>query len=506
MERKSFWNRWAEPLHFPRLRGEERAEVVIIGGGITGVTLARELNQEGRDVILLEARKVGGGTTAHSTGNLYEIVEQGLSQLQKKYDTETLRDVVASRKEAVDHVERLVEENGISCQFVRRPWVLYSAGPEGNQQIESEREAARAAGLSVESTQVPELPWEVSSGMKLGDQAQINPLAYVQGLARMNREKGMRIFEESVVTGVEEDSSNVKVVTPEGVVRADHVVYATHTPKGKWIAFHSSLSPHREYGVTATLNRGDYPDGIFWGYHGKQRFSIRSSSTDGNREIMVVGQPHKVGQHGDNREYIQNLQKFMQEHFDIKEFTNGWGGQNYKSPDILPYIGELKSHPRRYLATGFSTDGLVYGTLAARMISDQIGGRENRWSDLYSPNRVQPHKSAGEVIKETINVGKQVLKSLPFVRDDTEFTSIKSGEGKIIEREGQKIAAYRTAEGDLKLNSAICPHMGCTVQWNQFENSWDCPCHASRFEIDGSVIEGPSFHALGDIKGEDKRS
>lgn len=506
MERKSFWNRWAEPVQFPRLRGEERAEVAVIGGGITGMTLAHELAKEGRSVALLEARKIGGGTTAHSTGNLYSTIEQGLATLVSKYDTGLTKDVVLSRTQAIDHIEMLIREKNISCGFVRRPWVYYTADPSKDQQIESEIEAAKTAGLKAEETDVPDLPWAVSNAMRIEHQAQFNPLLYVQGLANsVNIERGeaLRIFEESPVTEVNEESDEVQLVTPEGVVRADQVVYATHTPKGKWIAFHSSLSPHREYGVTATLNSGNYPEGIFWGYHEEQsKFSIRSTTADGDREIMVVGQPHRVGQHGDNREYIRNLQQFMEQRFDIGEFTHNWGGQNYKSPDMLPYIGRLKSYPRRFIATGFSTDGLVWGTLAALVIRDQICERENRWSDLYSPNRLHPHKSAREVLKESVNVGKEFLKSLPFVRDDTSFITIQNGEGKIIEKEGQKIAAYRTPEGDLKLNSAICPHMGCTVQWNQLESSWDCPCHASRFETDGSVIEGPSLHALGEIRGE----
>ncbi|NJN26508.1 MAG: FAD-dependent oxidoreductase [Cyclobacteriaceae bacterium] len=215
---------------------------------------------------------------------------------------------------------------------------------------------------------------------------------------------------------------------------------------------------------------------------------------------MVIGESHRVGQAEDNIENIKKLEAFAKEQYGLENAVYRWGGQHYKPADLIPYIGPKKGGSHVFIATGFSTDGLVYGTLAGMLIADAIEGKENPWVDMYKAHRFSPLKSASNFIEESINTAKQYLNILPGKADKADFEHVKNGQGAIVEQDNEKIAAYRDEEGKLTLTSAVCPHMKCIVNWNNAEKTWDCPCHASRFQPDGTVLEGPSYHPLASIE------
>lgn len=192
---------------------------------------------------------------------------------------------------------------------------------------------------------------------------------------------------------------------------------------------------------------------------------------------------------------------FLKERFDLGEVTHRWGGQHYKPADKLPYIGPQAKGSRIYVATGFSTDGLTYGTLAAMLISDHIAAKDNPYAELYKASRFTPGKSAGEFLKENLNVAAQYIKDLPFKGDEEELKLLRKGEGRIIEKDGQKMAVSRSEKGELKMHSAFCTHMACVVHWNNAEKTWDCPCHGSRFNQEGGVLEGPAIDPLKNYNG-----
>lgn len=224
---------------------------------------------------------------------------------------------------------------------------------------------------------------------------------------------------------------------------------------------------------------------------------------NGERFVLVVGEPHKVGQAEDNRQKIRNLENFAGQHFGLTDVAYRWGGQHYRPADLLPYIGRESKSSNVFIATGYSTDGLVWGTLAGMIIADEIAGTKNRWADLYNAHRFTPVKSAEKFVKENINVAGKYLENIPGKKDAPDFDDIQPGTGGIVEKNGEKIAAYKNKSGEVILMSAVCTHMKCIVNWNNAEKSWDCPCHATRFKPDGTVIEGPAYHALHKIKFED---
>ena len=500
---KSLWNDFAEIRDHPQLQNDIVVDVAVIGGGITGLSAGSLLAQKGLTVAVLESRKIGGGTTSHSTGNLYYTIDKVLSSLQSKYNTDTVMAVAQSRLQALLQIATWVDVYNLDCDYRTVPWYLYSNTEKSKKKIDRELETGRMATLDISEAEGNEIPFPSVRAVKIPDQAQINPMRYVQELARAVQGDQCRIYEHTPVYSVKEKNEQYLLDTPGGTVVAENVIHATHTPKG--IQFvQTLLGPYREYGIACKVRNNNHPEGIYWGYFdGEGKISTRTYNRDNQEFLIVVGEPHKVGQAGDNVQKIDKLESFAHKYFDVQDVSWRWGGQHYRPADLLPYIGPRRKGSGEYIATGYSTDGLVYGTLAGMILSDEITGRENPWSKLYNSTRKQPLKSASRFLKENINVAKEYLKDLPGSAKDVEFGEIKPGEGKVVERDGEKLAAYRNEEGALEVRSAVCTHMKCIVNWNNAEKSWDCPCHGSRFETDGSVLEGPAWHGLHKVRFSD---
>jgi Rieske Fe-S protein len=285
------------------------------------------------------------------------------------------------------------------------------------------------------------------------------------------------------------------VKTSGGTVTASQVIMATHTPKGVYMV-QSSLMPYRECAVAVKLN-GEYPPpGTFWYLLEKQHYSLRTYEAADGPVLMVLGQSYEVGNADNTEEKFQKLENFLREHFDVKSIAYKWAAQQYRPADGIPFIGKTSGDDKTYIATGFSADGLTYGTLAAMIISQDILGIENKWKETYKASRITPLASAKNFIKENVKEVAQYLKDIPGNVDAKDVEEINSGEGKVIQVNGEKIAAYRDESNKLHLCSAVCTHMDCIVNFNQAERSWDCPCHGSRYTIEGEVIEGPAIFDL----------
>ncbi|KAA8481874.1 glycine/D-amino acid oxidase-like deaminating enzyme [Arcticibacter tournemirensis] len=492
MENPSVWRDEVHSPAFPQLSGDISADVVIIGGGITGITAAYLLSIAGKSVVVLESNKVGQSSTGFSTGNLYASVGgEGLHSISSKFNEAKLIEVVESRAAAVDLIEEIIAVNDIECDFKRVSWNLFSVEGQRQSFINDERTAAAVAGLTV-SSHVPYTS-PVKDGFAVPNQAQFNPLKYVVSLASKIDSESCRIFEHSRVVKVEEGET-CTVETEHGKVTAPKVIMATHTPKGLYMV-HASMGPYREYAVAA-IATGSYPEaGIYWEMQETEHYSVRTYDSPHGKIIMVLGEMHKVGQKEENLECYHKLEAFLRKRFDVGDVVYRWSAQQYKPADSIPYIGLSSGDSKTYIATGFGADGLVYGTLAAMIISDSILEKPNKWSKTYDASRITLLASASNFIKENANVAYEMVKDL-LTTDADSFAEVRTYEGKIMELEGSKYAVHRDGDGELHIVTAICPHMGCVVHWNTAEQSWDCPCHGSRFSKHGDVLEGPAINPL----------
>lgn len=489
----SVWKATAEKSNYPPLEKDISTDVAIVGGGITGLTCAYLLSKSGKSVVVLEAKEIGGGTTGFSTGNLYSTVDSRLFNIASKFDEETSQKVVKSRTAALDLIETLIANNHISCDFYRTPWHLFTETDEEKSTIEKEFKAAKNAGLTTTLLESLPLPFSIKSAVRIEGQAQFNPMKYVKGLAKATSGDCCTIYENTRVLNFKAGKPCV-LETPMAKINAKHIILASHTPKGVY-AIQRSIFPYREDAIAFKLNDEHYPPaGIFWGLTKSQHHSFRTYATDDQKFLIVAGEHYKVGQAEDAKKKFDQLEKFARDRFDIASIEYKWAAQSYRSADGIAYIGEIEDNI--FTGTGFSADGLTYGTLAAMIISDLINGIKNKWADTYDINRHNPLKAAKNYLKENLNVLGEYMKDFPGFADVDEFKEIKQGEGKVISVGGEKIAAYRDESNKVHTMSAVCTHMKCIVNFNNAGKSWDCPCHGSRFDMDGAVLEGPALTDL----------
>ena len=490
MTTTSVWRGSTPEVNFPTLDSDIVADVAIVGGGITGVTLATLLADAGKSVVLIEATGIGLGATGNSTGNLYETTSQGLHEIDEKWDQEVMRKAAQSRGETIRFIEHTVERLGIECRFRRCPLTLYATTAGEQETVANEYHAATQAGLAARMEDELPLPLVSGQPLVLYHQAQFHPLAYIRQMAQRSASTKCQYFEYSPATAI--DERNAIVHTEYGKVTAQDLVIATHTPKGLYLV-QAEMEPYREYGIACQLSNEAYPDGIFWGL-GDYPHSLRSLRHGDLRYLILVGERQKTGQHN-AVECLRRLEAFARKHFEVTSVDFHWSAQNYRSPDYLPYIGRVSSEGA-YIATGFATDGLTYGTLAARIIADDILKRKNPWAEMYSASRLAPVQAARGLWMESMNVAKALVKDYVIGQHATQLSALAPGDGGIVEVNGEKMAAYRDERGALMLLSPVCTHMKCMVHWNNAEKSWDCPCHGSRFAPDGEVIEGPALTPL----------
>lgn len=491
MSSESIWKGTAADPSWSALSGDVTADVAVVGGGITGITTALLLAEAGRSVALLEAGRMGCGDTGASTGNLYQTVSGGLGALRGKWGPEVARDVASSRGLAIDFIEQRCAALGAGAAFRRCRMLQYAGSPDAVDAVAAECDAAREAGLAVhvEKGLPAGVPSTVGDVLVMENQAQFHPLAYVQGLAAQAARMGVRIHERSAVVEVDHDRRTV--TTAAGSALARDIVLATHSPSG----FHlvqAAMTPGREYGLAFPVAPGGVPPGIFWA-QGSERLSVRGLDTAAGSFLLCIGIHHTTGQH-DTEQAMAELEQRVQRRLGLSDAAFRWSGQHFHSADGLPYIGQDASGA--FIATGFATDGLVYGTLAAQIICDQLLRRNNRWSALYRPGRFDPVKAGKGVFEENLGVVKALVKDYVTAREHGVLAELQAGQGAIVQIDGERLAAYRDPAGALHVVSPVCTHMKCLVHWNALETSWDCPCHGSRFAPDGRVLEGPALRPL----------
>lgn len=480
------------------LRGDVEADVAVVGAGITGVAAALRLAAAGRRVVVLDARRAGAGNTGRSTGNLYATVSSGLAKLRGKWNDADATLAVVARARAIDWIEQTARELGIDCAFRRVP--LHQCVLDGASQelgmLRDEHEAARALGLGAAwGQQVDGWPLRPAAVHTLPGQAHFNPWRFVSGAVAALRRQGVPVYEHSRVIDIDADAG--VVTTPEGRVRAGHVLLATHTPMGINL-LQTKMEVCREYGVAAPLEGRGPSDASVWVHDGK--WSLRTHEADGQRWLVIVGGKHKTGEGGERGDgWYDALRAWGRDHLGLRGYSHAWSAQQYASADGLPYIGR-SGHGRVLVATGMGADGLVWGAVAGEVVDTLVRGPEgddDPLARLLRPRRLAPLKSAKSTLKENATVARHMLGDrIEARRDDAGPDDVPRGGGRLLKIDGEVRAVHRTEGGELIALSAVCPHMKCYVKWNGADGTWDCPCHGSRFDVEGRVIEGPSLEDL----------
>jgi len=489
--RDSLWLSTAPESGYPALDEDLETDVAVLGGGIAGLTTALMLTRQGARVVVIEARRVGSGVTGCTTAKVSALQATIYSTIRSRNGQDAAAAYAEASLAAVDRVAELVEELGIDCDLARRPAFTYAAAPGERSSLENEQGAAAEAGLPVRLVESPDLPYPVHGAVRLDDQLQLHPVRYVQGLAAAVDGAGSRVFERTRTTGIDEGSPCV-VQTTGGTLRAGQVVVATHYPIFDRGLYFARLKAQRSYCVAATLEASDSPPEGMSISAGSPTRSIRSHGD----LVIVGGEGHSPGSADATGQRFSQLERFVREYWQVAAVTHRWSAQDPVPYDHLPVIGPYRpGSSRLWVTSGFMKWGLTTATFGAAILADLIAGRPSAWAPTFSPLRVSL-RSAHELAQLGAKFGLDFALDRVKLPEAGSADDVPAGEARVVRDGLGKKGVYRDEAGVVHAVSLRCTHLGCLLRFNSAEVSWDCPCHGSRFGVDGRVLEGPAVDSL----------
>lgn len=471
---KSIWSETTTPKDRRPLPGDMVVDTVIIGGGMAGILTAYFLGQRGRECIVLEANRVGRGQTKNTTAKITSQHNLIYSKLLKNLGKNQARQYADANQEAIQQYKHLIQGEHISCEWKECPAYLYTT--EDEALLREEFDAAAALGLPAELRRQTELPFDVRRALCFEGQARFHPLCFLYHIAEQ-----VTVYEHTVVTKVDEQ----EVYTNHGKVQAKHIVFAGHYPFVNVPGYYF-LKMHQERSYVLALENAADIEGMYLGIGG-EGLSFREA----NGQLLIGGGGHRTGEHpaGGSYEYLRHMAwKYWP---DCRE-TARWSAQDCMTLDGIPYIGTYAdSRKNWYVATGFGKWGMTSSMVSAMIISDQICGEDNPYAEVFAPQRMHVAMSAKTFLSEGAHAASGLLRQLGQIpKELTEH--LRPGHGGIVEYEGEKCGVYKDEKGHIYVVSTKCPHLGCQLTWNPDENSFDCPCHGSRFDYRGNRMDGPA--------------
>lgn len=494
------WLMYQQVEQYKKLKNDMTTDVVVVGGGIAGLSVAYTLVKEGRQVVLIEDGQLLSGETGRTTAHLMSAIDDKYCEIEKAHGLEYSKLMYDSHSAAIDYIESIVNKENIDCEFKRVAGYLF-AGPDGDASIlEEEYNAARRAGFH-DVKMVDSVPGINVRGVMFPRQGQFDPVMYCRGLAKAIIENGGMIFTQSHVKEFQ-GGPNSKVVTSDGVtVLCNHIAICTNVPVNDRVTMYTKMEPYRSYAIAARVKRGTYPYQLWWDtaepYH---YVRLTPDHEDPQYDILISGgEDHKCGQveKDDLATYeskFGNLEQWTRSLFPaMLNIETKWSGQVLEPMDMIAFIGRNPSdHDNVYICTGDSGTGMTHCTIAGILIRDLIvKDRENPWEHMYNPSR-KPTSEKLSFIKGNLNANAQ-YKDYLVGGDVKDIEDILPGCGAVV-KDGllHKVAVYRDERGTVHKCSAVCPHLKAIVHWNDYEKSWDCPAHGSRFDPYGKVVMGPS--------------
>lgn len=501
----SVWLATAAMPHFRPAAGEIRADVVVIGGGVVGLTTALLLADDGADVVLIEGRELGGRTSGHTTGKVTSQHGAIYAELLDRHDRETAQRYATANQAAVDRVADLATTLSIDCELARVSAYLYSTDDAQRDSLRLEGSAAAGLGLPAEVAKPGDvgLPGVIAA-VRFRDQIQLHPAKYVAGLARAVSDLGGRIFDHTRALEVSDDGDQVTVTTDVGAtITAAHAVLATLSPIGTTGGFFAKTRLRRSWGIAVRLPV-PAPAGMALSIDEPVR-STRPWPGGGPNGLILVGSgPETISPsdananaQADTAADYQALLDWTRSIWDTSDIDveYRWSAHDYATPDHIPYVGRTPGSERILVATGMNKWGLTNGTAAAELLRDLATGRDNPYEQLYRATRIGGAAEIASLIKNNLAVGKDLTTGhLARITGGTDHLEI--GEGGLLETDHGTVGAYRDQNGRLHTVKPVCTHLGCAVTWNQADTTWDCSCHGSRFAHDGTVLDGPATTPL----------
>lgn len=480
-------------------------EVLIIGGGIAGLSTAYQLLKAGKKVVLVEDGFIGSGESGRTTAHLTSALDDRYYFLEDIFGKDGAALAAESHTAAIDEIENTVRSLKIDCSFKRVNGYLFLHENDKEENLDKEYQATQRAGLA--TAIIEETPGinggETIRSLRFSHQAQFHILQYLKGLADGITALGGTIYTQAHATDINKKGATVNGYT----FSAQHIVVATNTPVNDLFTMHTKQHAYRTYVIAGKITKGKLPYSLWWEtadeeskWVAKPYHYVRLEHFDDKYDLLISGgEDHKTGQEDEEgisqSDRFANLEFWTRRYFPmLDDISYRWSGQVMEPVDSLGFMGKNPDDDNIYIISGDSGNGMTHTTIGAMIIRDSILGIKNKWEDLYNPARIT-FKTSGDFIKEATNMASQYLDWISA--SDLENTAdLPAGEGGLISIGLKKIAVYRDYNNTLKAFSAVCPHLGCIIQWNNTEKTFDCPCHGSRFTTDGTVINGPAASGL----------
>ncbi|NLM57539.1 MAG: FAD-dependent oxidoreductase [Clostridium sp.] len=491
---QSYWMASTPKTDYPPIKEDIKVDVAIIGGGITGISTAYLLGKSGVKVAVIEADRILQGTTGHTTAKITSQHELIYSKISSQMGRELAQQYADANESAIRMIEKIAVEINIECDLVPQSAYVYTLEDKYIDKIKDEVQIAGSLGIKASYLEEIPLPFPIKAAVRFDNQAQFHPLKFLLPLAKEITASGNQIFEQSRIVDIE-DGSNYVLITNQGKkVTAEKIIVASHYPfYNKAGLYFTRLYTERSY-VVAVKAKESYPGGMYINIEEPKR-SIRSQRSDDGELILVGGESHKTGQGEDTIKHYEALIDYANQSFAVEDIPYRWSTQDCMTMDGLPLTGHFTSNtPNMYIATGYGKWGMTNSMASAMILRDLIVDGKSPWQDVYNPSRKTIAASAKNFVVENINVAEKLIEGkIAPLPDDID---VKTGEGKNIKIDGQRVGVYRDEQGTLHVVDTTCTHMGCELKWNSAEKSWDCPCHGSRFSYKGDIIEGPAVRPL----------
>ena len=497
----SYWTDSITPISKNPLKQNLETDVVIVGGGIGGLSVAYGLIQAGKKIVLVEDGFIGSGETGRTTAHLVTALDDRYCDLEKIFGEQKTKLIAESHAVAINFIESIVKKENIDCNFERLNGYLFLHSSGKKDALQKEYEATLRAGIEIDKIDVVPGLLQTECGLKFPNQAQFHPLKYLKGLVKVIEREGGEIFTGTHASKIDHQG----ITTTDGFrVKAKHIIVATNNPVNNIFSIPMKQYAYRTYVIGALVKKDVLPKALWWdtgdvniSYNLPPYHYVRIHSYDERYDLLISGgEDHPTGDTSMTKIKEENRYKLVEDwtrnHFPVEQIVYRWSGQIMEPMDGLAYIGRNPfDRDNVYIVTGDSGNGITHCSFAGLLITDLINGKENKWEKIYSPSRFTIRKS-GSIFKQMVHALVSYMKQTPNFKSSKELESIKSGEGRIVDMLEEKFGVYRNSDGDLHIVSAQCTHLKCTLKWNNDELSWDCPCHGSRFTYEGKVINGPA--------------
>lgn len=500
----SLWQ-FAVPVYSPKTQTlpQKNFDVLIIGGGITGITTALLLQKEGKSCLVAEAHNICFGTTGGTTSHLNTFFDNSYHNIVKDFGETDAQLVAAATRESLDLFKKHVTEYNINCGYEEKDGFLFAQDEKQLEELEKIYKDSKKAGVDVEYADDIPVPVDFRKALVYRRQGQIHPTRYVTALATAFEEAGGVLVQNCRVKHKITESAGILMIdSNQGTIKATNIIYATHIPPGVNL-LHFRCAPYRSYAMAVKLADNNYPNSLAYDMYDPYHY-YRTQDIDGEKFLIVGGEDHKTAHVENTEACFNNLEAHIRKHYNVSEVSYKWSSQFFEPSDGLAYIGHLPgAHDNVYVATGYGGNGITYSHIAAISLRDLILKGDSDYKEVFDPERVKMVAGFANFVKENIDVVKEFVSKRISKTKITALSELAPGEARLVKYEGKSIALYKDDSGGIHAIDPVCPHAKCYVGWNHAEQSWDCPCHGSRFSIDGEMLTGPTVADLDKIELSD---